>query len=176
LPPEFYRGQAYVHLSLTMEDRATGWLTPALHCAFREVLAHTMFRFGLCCPIYCCMPDHMHLLWVGIADDSDQRRAMRYFRRQMAPALDTFNVRFQSQGYDHVLRNEERTESAFEAVAEYIARNPERKQLVAQDGWRSYPYTGSLVPGYPELNPGESAYWQRFWKVYSHLRHRGLRV
>ncbi len=57
LPPEYYRGQAYVHWSLTIEDRATGWLISILYYKYRELLAHTMFRFGLCCPIYCCMPD-----------------------------------------------------------------------------------------------------------------------
>ncbi|QEG33506.1 hypothetical protein Pr1d_07700 [Bythopirellula goksoeyrii] len=30
LPLEYYRGQAYVHWSLTMEDRRTGWLIPIL--------------------------------------------------------------------------------------------------------------------------------------------------
>ncbi len=75
LPPEFYRGQACVHWSLTIEDRKTGWVVPVFHYRFRELLAHTMFRYGLCCPVFCLMPDHMHLLWVGILDSADQRVA-----------------------------------------------------------------------------------------------------
>ncbi len=176
LPPEYYRGQAYVHWSLTIESRATGWLIPILYYKYRELLAHTMFRFGLCCPIYCCMPDHLHLLWVGLFDDSDQRKAMRYFRRQMNPVLEKLHVRFQVQPYDHVLRDEERDRSGFEDVAEYIARNPQRKQLVPPDGFRAYSYTGCLIPGYPELKPFEDGYWERFWRIYSHLRHNGLRI
>ena len=101
---------------------------------------------------------------------------MRYFRRQMNPVLDKLHVRFQIQSYDHVLREEERERSAFEDVAEYIARNPERKQLVPPDGFRAYPYAGCLKPGYPELKPFEDQYWERFWRIYSHLRHNGLRV
>ena len=66
LPVEYYRGQAYVHWSMTMEHRKTGWLIPIFYYKFREILTHTMFRYGLCCPIYCCMPDHIHLLWIGI--------------------------------------------------------------------------------------------------------------
>jgi hypothetical protein len=80
LPDEYYRGQAYVHWSMTMDDRKQGWLVPILYCRFREVLTHTFFRYGLCCPVYCCMPDHLHLLWIGILDSSDQRVAVKYFR------------------------------------------------------------------------------------------------
>lgn len=73
-----------------------------------------------------------------------------------------------------MLREEERERSAFEDVAEYIARNPERRGLVPPDGFASYPYTGCLIPGYPELKPFEATYWDRFWRVYSHLLANGL--
>ncbi len=174
LPPEHYRGQAYVHWSMTIEDRKTGWLIPIFDYKFREIVAHTMFRYGLCCPIYCLMPDHMHLLWVGILDESDQRNAARYFRKQLNPILEKLGVRFQQQPYDHVLREEERERNAFEAVVEYIARNPERAGLVNQDCFRDYPYTGCLVPGYPELTLWQADYWDRFWRIYSYLRKHGL--
>ena len=174
LPPEYYCGQAYVHWSLTMEDRKTGWLNPIFYYKYREILTHTTFRFGLCCPIYCCMPDHIHMLWVGILNDCDQRTAMRYFRKQLTPVLEKLETRFQLQPYDHVLRGEERDHAAFEEVAEYIARNPERRGLVPPDGFAEYSYTGRLVPGYPELKPFEEGYWDRFWRTYSHLMKNGL--
>jgi hypothetical protein len=136
---------------MTMEDRTTGWLIPIFYYKFREVLTHTAFRYGLCCPIYCCMPDHLHLLWVGLLDSCDQRQAARYFRRQLNPILEKLGTRFQKQPYDHVLREEERNDTAFENVVEYIARNPERAGLVREGAFRNYPYTGCLVPGYPEL-------------------------
>ncbi len=50
LPPEYYRGQAYVHWSLTIQDRKQGWLKPVTLYRFRELLTLTMFRYGLCCP------------------------------------------------------------------------------------------------------------------------------
>ena len=176
LPPEYYRGQACVHWSLTMEDRKTGWLIPIFYYKYREILTHTAFRFGLCCPIYCCMPDHIHMLWVGILDHCDQRKAMRYFRGQLNPVLEKLETRFQRQPYDHVLREEERKSTPFEEVAEYIARNPERRGLVPPDGFARYSYTGCLVPGYPELMPFEEGYWDRFWRIYSHLTANGLHV
>ena len=83
LPPEYYRGQAYVHWTMTIHERKTGWLSPVFYYKFRELLTHTMFRYALCCPIYCCMPDHFHLIWVGILSASDQRIAVKYFRKRL---------------------------------------------------------------------------------------------
>ena len=176
LPPEYYRGRAYVHWSMTIDDRKSGWLIPTLYYKFREILTHTAFRYGLACPIYCCMPDHLHLLWVGIADQCDQRHAARYFRTQMNILLQRLGCRFQKQPYDHVLRDEERQEAAFAAVAEYVARNPERAGLVPLEGFREYNYTGCLIPGYPDLSPWQDNYWERFWKLYARLCKHGLLV
>lgn len=174
LPPEAYRGHAYVHWSMTMDDRQTGWLVPIFYYKFREILTHTAFRYGLCCPIYCCMPDHIHMLWIGILQSSDQRHAAKYFRKQLNPILEKLNARFQGQPFDHVLRDEQRERGAFEGVVEYIARNPERAGLVPRDAFREYKYTGCLMPGYPELSPWQNDYWQRFWRIYSYLQKNGL--
>ncbi len=176
LPPEYYRGQAFVHWSLAMEDRKTGWLIPIFYYKYREILTHTAFRFGQCCPICCLMPDHIHMLWVGVLELCDQRKAMRYFRRRLNPALEKLEARLQRQPYDHVLREEEREHTPFEEVAEYIARNPERRGLVPLDGFASYSYTGCVVPGYPELMPFQEGYWDCFWRIYSHLTANGLHV
>lgn len=174
LPPEFYRGQACVHWSLTIEDRKTGWLVPIFYYKFRELLTHTMFRYGIGCPVFCLMPDHMHLLWLGILDCADQQTAMKFLRCQLNPILEKLAVRFQSQPYDHVLRDDERQMTALPNVVEYIARNPERKGLVPPDGFRDYPYTGCLVPGYPDLKPFQSGFWDLFNRIYSKLRRQGL--
>jgi hypothetical protein len=120
------------------------------------------------------MPDHIHMLWVGIHPESDQLLAHRYFRKQLNPILEKLDTRLQPESFDHVLQDDERQEAAFEVVAEYIARNPERRGLVPIDGYAQYKYTGCLVPGYPELKPFEGDYWMRFWRVYAHLCKNGL--
>lgn len=174
LPPEHYRGRAYVHWTLTMDERKTGWLIPVFYYKFREILTHTAFRYGLCCPIYCCMTDHIHLLWVGILDGSDQQNAMKFFRTQLNSILEKLNVQLQQQPYDHVLREEERERSAFENIVEYIARNPERAEFVPHDRFMEYKFTGCLVPGYPDLTPFQRNYWDLFWRIYGRLRENGL--
>jgi REP element-mobilizing transposase RayT len=158
---------------MTIEERKTGWLILPLYFRFREILTHTAFRYGLACPIYCSMPDHVHLLWAGFSPTCDQRNAARFFRRQLNIALAPLGVTLQKQAYDHVLRDDERQERAFEAVAEYIARNPERAGLVPADGFRQYEYTGCLLPGYPDLSPWRDGYWDLYWRLYSHLCQRG---
>ena len=174
LPPEYYRGQAYVHWSLTMHDRQQGWLKPVLFYKFRELLTHTMFRYALCCPIFCLMPDHLHMMWLGILDRSDQLPAMKHFRTRFNESLRAIGFRLQNQAYDHVLREDERQEKAFTEVCEYIARNPERAELVEADCYANYRYSGCLIPGYPELRPFASDYWERFWRSLSYLRQEGL--
>ncbi|MCI0380592.1 MAG: hypothetical protein L0215_23645 [Gemmataceae bacterium] len=92
----------------------------------------------------------------------------------MNPVLEKLGAQFRQQAYDHVLREGERERTAFEDVVEYIAGNPERAGLVPVDGFRRYPYTGCLVPGYLDLSPWQDDYWDLFWRLYLHLRTRGL--
>ena len=174
LEPKAYRGQSYVHWVMTIQDRRTGWLIPAFHYKFRELLTHTAFRYLIACPIYCLMPDHIHLIWVGIDDRTDQLKASKYFRKQVGITLSKLGFGLQHQAFDHVLRDNERQESAFESTVEYIARNPERSGLVPSDGFRNYKFTSSLVPGYPELDLWQNDFWPRFWRTYSFLVKNGL--
>ncbi|HEY8991760.1 MAG TPA: hypothetical protein VIM46_07270, partial [Luteolibacter sp.] len=91
-----------VFWTLTMKDRRTGWLDDRLHAAFRELLLHASARQGLWCPIYVLMPDHLHFIWIGVTETSDQRKAMIFLRRHLAARL--VPACFQHQPHDHVLR------------------------------------------------------------------------
>ena len=51
------------------------------------------------------MPDHLHLVWMGMRRESDQFNAMRFLRRQLGPMLKPY--KFQHQAHDHVLREDE---------------------------------------------------------------------
>ncbi len=169
-----YRGNAVVHWTMTVRDRRVGWLDARLYYHFRELLTHSQFRYAIACPIFCLMPDHIHLIWIGILEASDQRLAMRHLRKRLNEALNRIRYELQDQPYDHVLSEEERKQEALMAMCEYIARNPERAGLVAVDEYASYPYSGCLVPGYPELKPFEPDFWTRFDRSVSYLRKNGL--
>jgi putative transposase len=174
LPPAAYRGHAVVHWTMAIEDRKQGWLIPVFYYTFREILTHTMFRYGLCCPIYCCMPDHIHLMWMGLLDVSDQRSAVKFFRTQLSTILEKSGARLQHQPHDHILRDEELQQSAFQDLVEYIARNPERAGLVPANGYEQYKFTGCLVPGYPDLNLWQEGFWDLFDRICSRLRNGGI--
>src|SRR5262249_49602455 len=50
---------------------------------FRELLLHAAARENLYCPAYILMPDHIHLLWMGLKLSSDQINAMRFLRQYL---------------------------------------------------------------------------------------------
>jgi len=169
LEAEHYRGQAFVFWTHTIEDRRAGWLDSERHHAFREIMLHVATREHLLCPIYTLMPDHFHLVWCGCASASDQRSASLFLRQHFAPQIAPYA--FQHQPHDRVLRDNERERLAFSATCDYIADNPVRKELVIRPG--DWPYTGCIVPGYPNLHPLVGDFWEIFWRVFNAAVERG---
>jgi REP element-mobilizing transposase RayT len=169
LAPELYRGFAVVQWTVTLERRATGWLDERFHLHFRELLLHAAAREGLFCPVYVLMPDHLHLLWMGLRVDSDQRNAMKFLRKHLAVELarrSPTGVEFelQKQSHDSVLREKDRMRGAFEKSCFYLLDNPCRRKLA--DHPRDWPHLGAVVPGYPFLHPLGEDFWESFWKLY----------
>ncbi|MHB8522423.1 MAG: transposase [Limisphaerales bacterium] len=169
LAREYYQGDAVVFWTLTVFDKAEGWLTPAFHDRFRELTLHTASREGLLCPIYCLMPDHVHLIWMGLRLDTDQLNGMAFLRGYLEPELSP--ARFQPQAHDEVLREEQRKRNAFGKVCFYIAANPVRAGLAPKP--EDWAFTGSVIPGYPKLDPQAEDCWPKFWKIYARLRQPG---
>ena len=163
LPKEFYQGNAVVHWTMPMAQRSTGWLTASFHAHFREIMLHAAAREGLFCPTYCLMPDHLHLVWMGLRLDSNQRNGIKFLREQLAPALRPH--RFQHQPHDHVLRERDRQKRVFSKICFYIIDNARAAELVKTP--EAWPYAGAIVPGYPALHPLEEKFWPLFWKLYA---------
>ena len=157
---------AVVFWTLTIFDKAKGWLTPSFHQRFRELMLHAAAREDLLCPIYCLMPDHLHLVWMGLRLDSDQINGMVFLRTYLEPELSP--AKFQPQPQDEVLREEQRKRNAFAKVCFYIAANPVRAELIGEK--EVWPFTGCVIPGYPKLNPLKEDYWPKFWRVFGKLR------
>lgn len=170
LEPEYYRNEAWVHWTVTIEDRKQGWLDARFYYKLREILTHVAFRNQLACPIFTLMPDHMHLLWCGLSEATDQLIAMKHFRKDINECLKAIGYQLQLQSYDHVLQNEELDQHAVENTIEYIARNPERKGLIARDEFGTYRYSGCLIPGYPQFRLFADEGWDRMWRTLSFLK------
>ena len=172
LKREFYQADAVVFWTLPIMNRRQGWLDDAFHKIFREMMLHAAAREGLLCPAYCLMPDHLHLVWMGIRKDADQRNGMKFLRAQLGSALRP--AKFQHQAHDHVLAEKERQRHAFSvACADYVLLNPLRAKLVKLP--EAWPYLGAVVPGFPRLDVFDSDYWPWFWKHYAAVLEPGIK-
>ncbi len=167
LPREFYQGDAVVHWTLTISHRRRGWLDERFHASFRELLLHAAAREGLFCPTYCLMPDHLHLVWMGLRLDSDQLNGMAFLRTHLEPKLAPQN--FQHQAHDHVLKEEERKRNAFAKICFYIIDNARVAELVKEP--KDWPFCGAVVPGYPTLHPLTEDFWPKFSKLHAQAKH-----
>jgi len=168
---EFYQGDAVVFWTMPTMYRQQGWLCEAFHAVFREMMLHTASRERLLCPAYCLMPDHIHLVWMGLHHESDQRNGMKFFRGQLGRFLKP--IRLQHQAHDRVLTMKERQRHAFSlACADYVLLNPLKSNLVKNPA--EWPYLGAIVPGYPQAAPFDPAYWPWFWNRYFTAREPGI--
>ena len=106
------------------------------------------------------MPDHVHLMWIGLRESSDQMLASaflrKYFGRQMKP-------RWQQQAHDHVVRKDERNSGRYVDAINYILKNPVRSGEVER--WEDYPYLGAMLAGYPDLHRRSAGFHERFWNL-----------
>ena len=165
LDPVRYRGCAYIFWTHATKNRTTGWLTPMFHRDFREVLLHTCARYGLSCPIYCLMPNHWHLVFIGQSEESDQLKATAFLHKQVA--IRCSDLPLQDRAHDHILREEERKRDAFSDTCHYIRMNPVRAGIVGD--WKEYPYLGAMISGYPGLRWGGDDLWDTFWKIHNRV-------
>jgi putative transposase len=173
LAPGFYRAFAVVHWTITLQDRAEGWLDDSFHQHFRELLLHAAVREKLVCPAYVLMPDHMHVVWMGLRIASDQRNAMKFLRKHLGVELlrrarGVLEFKLQKQSYDSVLREKDRKRDAFARTCFYVLNNPCRRGFVGHpEEWR---YLGAVIPGYPFLHPLKDDFWRMFWTFYEKER------
>jgi hypothetical protein len=73
----------------------------------------------------------------------------------------------QHQAYDNVLTEKERKGDAFQSIAYYISQNSTRAGLVSHA--ERYPHWGTIVPGYPQLDPRKENFWNRFCLTFNDL-------
>jgi len=167
LLPHAYQGNATVHWVFNIENRETGYLTKEFFLNFQLVATHTFVRYNLVSPCICCMPDHIHLLLMGVKESSDQLLATKFLRRYLNKALHPYQ--FQKSPYDHVLKDDERKRRAFQKLSSYILENPFRGGLVESIDI-PWDFSCAIVPGFPDLCPtADPDFWEKFWRIYSGL-------
>lgn len=140
LAKEAYRGQIRVAFTACVRDRRVLFDGREVADVFLSALGEGLQRFACSAPVYCFMPDHLHVIVQGEADTSDARGAMAAFKQKTGFWLRRHrpDVDWQKDFWDHILRSDE----DLGAQVRYIADNPVRRGLVAD--WRDYPFTGSI--------------------------------
>ena len=105
----------------------------------RDQFLSTAAAYRLAVIAYCLMPDHMHALVEGLAEDSDFRRFVSMFKQRSTFASRRLGGAplWQEGYYDHVVR----AEQSYLSIAAYILNNPVRACLCRTV--TEYPFLGS---------------------------------
>ena len=162
-----YGARRLYFVTFVTADRRRVFLNTGLAEATIQCLADLKERWHFAVYSYCLMPDHLHLVWMGLRLDSDQLNGMAFLRTHLEPKLAP--QKFQHQAHDHVLKEEERRRNAFVRVCNYILENPLRAELVKHP--TEWTFNSAVVPGYPTLHPLQDGFWPKFWKLYGQAKH-----
>lgn len=97
-------------------------------------------RFGCRIPIYCFMPDHLHVISMGVNQRSDGKRAMDAFKLKSGQFLQSSGAdyRWQENYHDRIIRRP----GEWRKKVFYVFQNPVRAGIV-EDAWL-YPMTGAI--------------------------------
>jgi putative transposase len=140
LPEAAYRGRRTVSITACVEGRRRLFQDEEAVGAMVDILRHWCSETVCLVPIYCFMPDHMHLLIQGIEERSQPKRAMDGFKVGAGLWVARNRPRFELQKdyHDHIVR----TSDDWRRHAFYVFHNPVRAGLVEDPC--AYPFTGTI--------------------------------
>ena len=139
LPNRSYTGLAQYFLTFCVIERRPAFKEAAVVqetlAQFQRPAAEERFEIRA----YCFMPDHVHLLAMGVAADSDLRRFVKTAKERSGRAYrKRAGKRLWQEGYfERVLRDEAEARKC----ARYVVLNPVRAGLVRAP--TDYPHVGS---------------------------------
>ena len=142
-----YRGLHRYFLTLCTHQRRSVFVTAGRVALVSTQILRTSHEQQFAVLAYCFMPDHLHLLIEGLADDCDCRRFVArakqysgfYYKKAFGAPL------WQRYGYERTLRDQENSLS----VARYIVENPVRAGLANRP--QGYPFLGSATYSIEEI-------------------------
>jgi putative transposase len=140
LPAAAYYGEVAVAITACEAHRRDLFSDHAIVSVFVGEMTEAADRFSCIIPVYCFMPDHLHLIIKGLDPRSRPKFAVERFKHQTGNWLkeNAPSFSWQDDFYDHIIRKSE----DWNAQIQYIAANPMRAGL-AED-MLTYPFTGSI--------------------------------
>lgn len=140
LPAAAYVGEKTAAFTILVKDRQPLFREPPVLQKFCELLIEESVRCECDIPIYCFMPDHLHLMVRGRSESSLIKGCVDKFKLRAGIWVGTNypNFSLHTNYWDHVVRGSE----DWRNQAVYIALNPVRAGLV--DHAYDYPGTGCI--------------------------------
>ncbi len=139
IPGFDYIGCHAYFLTICAENRERFFVSHERGEAVCVELLRTAANYRCAVIAYCLMPDHLHALIEGVAEDSDFRKFVAMFKQRTSFVhCQRCEKRLWQEGYyEHVLRDEDPPIG----VAAYILHNPIRAGLSTT--LEEYPFLGS---------------------------------
>src|ERR1700733_963706 len=105
LSREHYRGQVNVAFTLCVAGKAALFTDSKVVSVFVVLLTASARKHDCVVPIYCFMPDHVHMLLSGQSELSDAWAAVVRFKQQTGFWLGEHrqDVRWQKDFFDHII-------------------------------------------------------------------------
>ncbi len=141
LEDALYIGVRRYFLTICCDERRSVLRDPAAREVVLSQRRHTSSRFAFAIFAYCLMPDHVHLVVEGQADDSNCLEFVRTLKQKTAFAWKqrTGHRLWQKSFHDHILRETETTQG----VVRYVLENPVRAKLLRSPA--EFAHSGSLL-------------------------------
>jgi putative transposase len=139
LDPASYVGLQRYFLTFCTYGRRRLFVTREAVDLVLDQILRTACEFDFNVNVHCFMPDHVHLLTEGRAEQADAARFVHQAKQRSGYVFaQRYRTRlWQPSFYDHVLRDDE----AALSVAHYIIENPVRAGLVESP--IDYPFLGT---------------------------------
>ncbi|MHB8070240.1 MAG: REP-associated tyrosine transposase [Desulfobaccales bacterium] len=140
LPKEYYQGTSSVAITMCIKDRVSIFVNPKIVEVFVGILNKNMERYSCGIPVYCFMPDHLHMIITGNNNEVDLLKVISAYKQKTGFwfSINNMGAKWQKDFYDHVIKKEE---SLIRNI-KYILDNPVRKGIVTD--WQEYPFKGAI--------------------------------
>src|SRR4030042_916866 len=128
LPKEFYLGSSIVAFTLCVKERAAIFQDSELVNTFIRLLGEIVKKYKCKIPVYCFMPDHVHLIITGIDEKVDLLKVVSLFKQKTGfwMAKNRLGAYWQKDFFDHVIKKDE----SISTNIKYILDNPVRKGII----------------------------------------------
>ena len=140
LPEEAYWGAKRVSITACIEHRKRAFKNSEIVTPFIKMLSHWVREKNCYVPIYCFMPDHLHVIIGGNDSTSRPKEAMDEFKQATSQWFVENKPQFhwQKDYNDHIIR----ISDDWRNHVNYILRNPVRAGLAEYP--LQYPFLGTI--------------------------------